>query len=102
VAIVPLTISLISGAVGGNVAGLLLKDKNFGVIERSLAGIAGGGFVGSAMGGWVGGLTGNPGAALISNIVGSTIGGGILILIINPLQKRIGDRLKSRLRRRNP
>jgi uncharacterized membrane protein YeaQ/YmgE (transglycosylase-associated protein family) len=92
----PLIISLISGAVGGNIAGRILKDKRFGVIGRSLAGITGGGIVGSAIGGWVGGSTANPIAALVSNIVGSTIGGGVLLLIIYPLQKRIADRIKSR------
>ena len=95
-----MTISLISGAVGGNLAALLLKNKSYGIIGRSLAGIVGGGLVGSAMGGWVGGLSGNSVAALVSNIVGSTIGGGILMLIIYPLQDRIRRRLKSRLQSR--
>jgi uncharacterized membrane protein YeaQ/YmgE (transglycosylase-associated protein family) len=41
--IVPLLISLLSGAVGGNVAGAALKDQSLGTLGNSLAGIIGGG-----------------------------------------------------------
>jgi uncharacterized membrane protein YeaQ/YmgE (transglycosylase-associated protein family) len=40
--IVGLIINLISGAVGGNVAGGLLKDYNLGTLGDSIAGIVGG------------------------------------------------------------
>lgn len=95
----PLIISLISGVVGGNIAGRILKDRSLGMIGNSLAGITGGGIVGSAMGGWVGGSTGNAMAALVSNIVGSAIGGGILIPIY-----ALGSEIARRLifRRRHP
>ena len=94
----PLIISLISGVVGGNIAGRILEDKSLGIIGNSLAGITGGGIVGSAMGGWVGGLTGNAMAALVSNIIGSTIGGGVLIPIY-ALGSEISRRIISRHRR---
>lgn len=38
-----LLISLISGAVGGNVAGAAMQDKSLGVVGNSIAGIVGGG-----------------------------------------------------------
>jgi uncharacterized membrane protein YeaQ/YmgE (transglycosylase-associated protein family) len=38
-----LLVSLISGAVGGNVAGAAMKDKSLGTLGNSLAGIFGGG-----------------------------------------------------------
>jgi hypothetical protein len=41
--IVPLIIQLVSGAVGGNVAGGLLKNLNLGTLGNSIAGILGGG-----------------------------------------------------------
>jgi uncharacterized membrane protein YeaQ/YmgE (transglycosylase-associated protein family) len=37
--IVSLIISLVSGAVGGNAAGALMKDKSLGALGNSLAGI---------------------------------------------------------------
>ena len=44
---IPLIIQLISGAVGGNLAGAILKNLNLGSIGNSIAGIVGGGLVGS-------------------------------------------------------
>lgn len=41
--IVNLIISLISGAVGGNVAGAAAPDKNLGAIGNSIVGLLGGG-----------------------------------------------------------
>jgi uncharacterized membrane protein YeaQ/YmgE (transglycosylase-associated protein family) len=41
--VMSLLVSLISGAVGGNVAGAAMKDKSLGTIGNSLAGILGGG-----------------------------------------------------------
>ena len=51
--IVSLIISLISGAVGGNIAGAAMKEKSLGVLGNSIAGIVGGGigcWILSAMG----------------------------------------------------
>ena len=47
--ILSLIISLISGAVGGNVAGALMKDKNLGTLWNSIAGIVGGGVGGGLL-----------------------------------------------------
>jgi uncharacterized membrane protein YeaQ/YmgE (transglycosylase-associated protein family) len=43
--IVSLMISLISGAVGGNVAGALMKGFSLGTAGNSIAGIVGGGIL---------------------------------------------------------
>ena len=45
-----LIISLISGAVGGNLAGGLMKNLSLGTLWNSIAGIAGGGIGGSLLG----------------------------------------------------
>jgi len=50
-----LLIGLISGAVGGNVAGGVLKNLNQGTLVNSIAGIVGGG-----LGGWHLGMIGAP------------------------------------------
>ena len=52
---VNLIISLLSGAVGGNVAGAAMKDKSLGTLGNSLSGILGGGIGGgSKLGGGIG------------------------------------------------
>lgn len=72
----PLIIQLISGAVGGNVAGKILKNLSLGTLGNSLAGIVGGG-----VGGWLLGMvglgTGDAGAMDVSGILGSIAGGGV-------------------------
>ena len=45
----PLIIQLISGAVGGNVAGALMKNFNLGPIGNSIAGLIGGGLGGQLL-----------------------------------------------------
>jgi uncharacterized membrane protein YeaQ/YmgE (transglycosylase-associated protein family) len=46
---IPLIIQLISGAVGGNIAGALLQKLNLGPIGNSIAGIVGGGVGGQLL-----------------------------------------------------
>jgi uncharacterized membrane protein YeaQ/YmgE (transglycosylase-associated protein family) len=41
--ILPLIISLVSGAVGGNIAGAIMTEKNLGVIANTIIGLIGGG-----------------------------------------------------------
>ena len=48
-ALVNLIIQLISGAVGGNVAGAALKDYSLGTLGNSIAGIVGGGVGGAVL-----------------------------------------------------
>ena len=83
--IVSLIISVVSGAVGGNVAGSLMKDYSLGPVGNSIAGIFGGG-----IGAWLlqavgllasggGGLTLG---SIIGNIASGGVGGAILMLVI--------------------
>lgn len=64
-----LIISLVSGAVGGNVAGAVLKRFNLGLLGNSLAGIVGGGLGGQ--------LLGMVGAGGLDGILGSVASGGV-------------------------
>ena len=50
-----LIIQLIAGALGGNVAGGLLKNQSLGTLGNSLAGIVGGGLGGQILGSLLGG-----------------------------------------------
>ncbi len=85
----PLIIQLISGAVGGNVAGALMKKLSLGTLGNSIVGILGGG-----LGGWVLGLLGiatKSGGTDIGSIVGSIagggVGGGVLMAIVAFIKK---------------
>lgn len=86
----PLIISLVSGAVGGNVIGALAKNLSLGTLGNSIAGIAGGGLGGSllgmlGMGGAEAGLAG-----IISQVAGGGVGGGVLMFAISLIRKVIG------------
>lgn len=83
-----LIIQLISGAVGGNVAGSVLKQYDLGTLGNSIAGVLGGGIGGqlltmlvpalgaAAAGGGID-LT-----AIVGQIVGGGIGGSVLLVIV--------------------
>ena len=88
-----LIISLISGALGGNIAGAVLKNFSLGPLLNAVIGIIGGGLGGQLLG--VGGpMMGAEGAgldigALIGNIAGSGVGGGILMVIVGIIKSMI-------------
>ena len=56
--IIGLIIQLVSGAVGGNIAGAAMKQYNLGTIGNSIAGLIGGGVGAQIIGALVGGGTG--------------------------------------------
>lgn len=88
----PWLISLVSGAVGGNIVGNAVKKLNLGPVGNSIAGILGGG-----IGQWVLGMLGVGGAAaadgsglniasILGSIVGGGAGGGVLMAIIGAIK----------------
>ncbi len=84
--IVSLIIGLVSGAVGGNVAGAAMKDKSLGTTGNSIAGILGGG-VGALILQMLGLTGGAEGAGLdltkiIESVAGGGVGGGVLLAIV--------------------
>jgi uncharacterized membrane protein YeaQ/YmgE (transglycosylase-associated protein family) len=88
--IINLLISLISGAVGGNVAGAAMPEKNLGGIGNTIVGLLGGGlgdFILKALG--ILATTGVAGASdnldlssILANIGVSGVSGGALTAII--------------------
>ena len=87
--LIPLIIQLVSGAVGGNIAGSLLKDSSLGPIGNSIAGILGGGIGGQLLG--LLGVIVTSGGMDIGSILGSIasggVGGGVLMAIIGIIKK---------------
>jgi uncharacterized membrane protein YeaQ/YmgE (transglycosylase-associated protein family) len=88
-----LIIQLISGAIGGNVAGRIFKDLSLGTLGNSLAGIVGG-IGGSQILGALGLMATGGGldiASIISSIASGGIGGGILLAVVGILKKAISN-----------
>ena len=91
--IVGLLIGLGSGALGGNVAGNVMKS-NMGTMGRSLTGIIGGGLLASILGHF--GVAGmhSPLAggeltlgSIIGNVLSGGVGGGLLTFILGKVMK---------------
>ena len=82
-------IQLLSGAVGGNLAGNLLKKYDLGTLGNSIVGILGGGLGGQLLGmltGAAGGTGGMDLGSIISSIAGGGVGGGVLMAIIGMIR----------------
>jgi uncharacterized membrane protein YeaQ/YmgE (transglycosylase-associated protein family) len=87
--IATLLIQLISGAVGGNVAGGLLKNLSLGTLGNSIAGIVGGGIAGQILEHVFN--TAVAGGALdpmniLTQVLGGGVGGGILMAIVGAIR----------------
>jgi len=80
----PLIIQLVSGAVGGNIAGTLMNKFSLGALGNSLVGILGGGLGGQILG--MLGVATSTGDSSLASVVGSVaagaVGGGGLMAVI--------------------
>jgi len=86
-AYLPLIIQLISGAVGGNLAGKLLPKLNLGTLGNSISGILGGGLGGTLLG--MLGLATDGGmdiSGIIGSIAGGGVGGGAIMAVIGAIK----------------
>lgn len=98
---IALIIQLLSGAVGGNIAGALLKNINLGPIGNSIAGILGGAVGGQLLHMILGsGATAAATAitasgsgldlsSILSSIGGGGIGGAVLMAIVGLVRARM-------------
>jgi uncharacterized membrane protein YeaQ/YmgE (transglycosylase-associated protein family) len=82
-------ISLITGGVGGNIAGALLKNFSLGPIGNTIAGVLGGGLGGQILASLLGG---GASTGLLSNVAGSGIGGAVLMIIIVLIKNAIAGK----------
>ncbi|WP_417784911.1 hypothetical protein [Tenacibaculum sp.] len=74
-------ISLLSGAVGGNLAGALLKKYSLGALWNSVVGILGGG-----LGAQLLGMLNVDISGIIGNIAASGVGGAVLLVIVGVIK----------------
>jgi uncharacterized membrane protein YeaQ/YmgE (transglycosylase-associated protein family) len=91
--LISLIIELISGAVGGNVAGAAMKENSLGTVGNSIAGIVGGGAGGMILQAIMGGNAAPGGSmdltSILSNIAGGGVGGAILMAIIGVIKNQM-------------
>jgi hypothetical protein len=84
--IISLVIEIVSGAVGGNIAGAAMKENSLGTAGNSIAGIVGGGLGGMILQSVMGTAATGGGSldfgAIVSNVAGGGIGGAILMVVI--------------------
>jgi uncharacterized membrane protein YeaQ/YmgE (transglycosylase-associated protein family) len=80
-------ISLISGLVGGNAAGALMKKLSLGPIGNSIVGLLGGGLGGHLLS-LVTGSNADAGS-IIGNIASSAVGGSALMAIVGFVKSKL-------------
>lgn len=79
-------IFLLCGALGGNIAGALMKDSSLGTLWNSVVGIAGGGLGGVILGMLGMGAAGSDEALdvanIVSNVASGGVGGGVVLAVV--------------------
>ncbi len=85
-------IQIVSGAVGGNIAGKAMQNFSLGPILNSLVGIIGGGLGGQILSmvglGGVGDIASSPDIAnILTDVAGSGVGGAVLLVVVGLIKK---------------
>ncbi len=92
---IDLIIQLVSGAVGGNLAGAALKNINMGWLMNSVLGIIGGGATGQLLGPIINPMLGMAGTAatsgmdpiaILNSVLQGGVGGGVLMALAGVLK----------------
>ncbi len=90
--LLPLIIQLVSGAVGGNLAGGIMKKLSLGTLWNSVVGIVGGGLGGQLLG--MLGMAGGGGSmdlmGILSTVAAGGAGGGVLLGVVGMIKKAMG------------
>ena len=90
----PILIQLISGGVGGNIAGALLKRFNLGPVGNTIAGILGGVGGGQLLGMLTGSVAPAASAGLdmssiLSSVGGGGVGGAVIMVIVGLIKAQM-------------
>ena len=93
--IISLIIEVISGAIGGNVAGAAMKENSLGTVGNSIAGIVGGGLGGTILHAVLSGTATAAGGGsmdlttMLSNVAGGGVGGAILMAVVGIIKNKM-------------
>lgn len=90
--IISLIIQVISGAVGGNVAGAAMKENSLGTLGNSIAGVVGGGLGGTILQMVMGTAAAGGGLdlqSILANVAGGGVGGAILMAIVGIIKNKM-------------
>jgi uncharacterized membrane protein YeaQ/YmgE (transglycosylase-associated protein family) len=94
--IISLIIEIISGAIGGNVAGAAMKENSLGTLGNSIAGIVGGGLGGTILQSITGNVASGGGSldltTILSNVAGGGVGGAILMAVIGLIRNQMAKK----------
>ncbi|MBP7275084.1 MAG: hypothetical protein KBA51_02655 [Kiritimatiellae bacterium] len=92
--LLPLIVQLVSGAVGGNAAGALMKKLSLGTLLNSVLGIVGGGLGGQLLGllGIDAPTEGMDVKSVVGSIASGGVGGGALIAIVGLIKSVLGKK----------
>ena len=82
-------ISLVIGAVGGNVGGAVFKKLSLGPVWNTVCGIAGGGAIGQISSALIGG---SALPAILGSVVGAGVGGVALMALVGWLKTALADK----------
>jgi uncharacterized membrane protein YeaQ/YmgE (transglycosylase-associated protein family) len=83
-------ISLITGAVGGNIAGAIFKNLSLGPLGNTLAGLVGGGAGTAILSAVLG--SGAGGGSVAGNIASSGVGSVVLMLIVGVIKNAMAKK----------
>ena len=85
--LLPLIVQLASGAIGGNLAGSLMKKFSMGTLWNSVLGILGGGLGGQLLGMLGLDLSGGMDlAGILGSVAGGGVGGGVIMAIVGMIK----------------
>jgi hypothetical protein len=94
--IISLIIEVVSGAVGGNIAGAAMKENSLGTAGNSIAGIVGGGLGGMILQSIMGAAAAGGGSldlgTIVSNVAGGGVGGAILMALIGLIKSAMAKK----------
>ena len=82
-------ISLITGAVGGNIAGALFKNLSLGTLGNTVAGVLGGGAGTAILNAMIGG---GGGSSVAGNIASSGVGSVLVMLIVGVIKNALAKK----------
>ena len=94
--IAALLVQLVSGVVGGNIAGALLKKFDLGPIGNSVAGLVGGGLGGQLLGMLTSGgaaaavpASGMDLSSILTSVAGGGVGGAVVMAIVGLIKSQM-------------